>query len=134
MTKLRDVLYNQCKTNSHNNFLFCRGITTTFILVRHFSSIRCTKASTEIKTQIYICSVKILMCHVASLENIGATKSYQVHLQLHPCFGCDNMGEIRISIPSEKLGFAYPVCKMRLQFHSTVMILSFRTDRPGQTM
>ena len=57
----------------------------TFILVQHFSSIGCTKAMTKIKTQIYICSVKILVRHVASLENICATKSHQSHLQLRQC-------------------------------------------------
>ena len=50
-TKLRDVLYNQCKPNPRDNFLF------------------------------------------------------------YPTHGWDNVGEIRISIPSEKLGIAYPVGK-----------------------
>ena len=53
--------------------IFPRSVATTFILGRHFSNIGCTKASAEIKTQIYFCSVKILVRHVASLENIGAT-------------------------------------------------------------
>ena len=32
--------------------------------------------------------------------------------------GWDNMGGIRIPIPSENLGFAYPVCKKRISIPS----------------
>ena len=79
MCRVTPVQVKEPYSSLHDYF---RGVTAPFILVQQFSSIGCTKASAEIKIQIYICLVKILVRHVASLENIGATKS---HLQLRPC-------------------------------------------------
>ena len=45
------------------------------------------------------------------------TNANGIHVKIF-FLGCDNMGETRISIPSENLGFPYPVCKKRISIRS----------------
>ena len=59
------------------------------------------------------------------LYNPCKPKSHEKFLFFYLTHGRDNMGEIRISIPSENLGFPYPVCKnnrsLMLTFSSIVI-------------